>query len=460
MAGPWEKYAATEQGPWTAYAKAANAPPPMVQEISGGVTDALKSAGSAVADYLNPFSDARHESYKRQAEARTFMGGMTESLSRLGDTGAAMATPVTAPANVAGAALTPAVAHPFYYLNQAVGTDIPYSQAKEQAATALSAARPAGYGPTGPIMQKPPTPTGADLKKAAVDVYTDPAVKAIRIPQSDAAALAAKIETDLTSAGFRPTAGNAPATLTEVQRMTPPAGASVGVDDLRAARRALNITAKQVGPDFKATPDAAAAKRAISEIDNFLDTLDPRLRTANANYAAGKSADMIDYRKVMADRRASKTGSGSNIENTLRQEVDKIPSRGLSPAAQALREKIVTGDVTRNVLRKVGKLGVSDGLSLLLHAGAAPTTGGLSVPVAVGGTAARKIGELLTRSQIKQLSDMIRSAAPAAQGRPMVAPQAPGVQQIISAMLGKGGQSPLIPMIPSYAEQDKRKVKP
>jgi hypothetical protein len=98
----------------------------------------------------------------------------------------------------------------------------------------------------------------------------------------------------------------------------------------------------------------------------------------------------------------------------MRQKIATMldnPARsvGFSAPEKAKMEEIVRGTPTRNALRKVGKLGVDGGLSLLLHAGTALETGGLNLPVAVAGTAARKVGEALTARSGQKLSEMVRS---------------------------------------------------
>lgn len=338
-----------------------------------------------------------------------------------------------------------------------------YESAKGGVDKAMMALAPRGASPVGLRQAPAPVPAAADLKKAAVSVYQDPAIKSIPIPPKDMAGLAGGIENDLVSQGFRPTAGNAPGTFAEVQRMTPGAGVTaVGVDDLRSARRALNMTAKQRDPFNAPTPDAVAARKAIERIDNFLDGVAPELREANRNYSAGKQADQLDYRVMKAEHRAAKSGSGSNIENTMRQEVDKILNRGLKPDQIALRDQIVEGTTGRNALRKVGKLGVQDGLSLLLHAGAGTASGGATVPLAVAGTAARKIGEMLTRSQINKLSQSIRSNSPLAKAlasSPRYAQIPKGAKAVAAALLSQGSPRalPFVPgVMPSYADQDQR----
>lgn len=333
-----------------------------------------------------------------------------------------------------------------------------YEASKGGVDTAMMALAPRGVTPKGVV---PSTPSAAQLKTAATDVYQSPAIKGIQIAPNDVVKLTGGIQNDLVQSGFRPSTGSAPGTFAEISRMTPdPNISAVGVDDLRAARRAFGQTAKQLGPDFKPTPDAAAAKTAMQKIDDFLDNLAPELKEANANYAASKQADALDYRTMTADHRAAKTGSGSNMENTLRQEVDKISPRGLTPEQQALRNRIVEGSMGRNALRKVGKLGVSDGLSLMLHAGAGIGSGGATVPIAAAGTMARKIGEMLTRKEISALSKSIRGNSPLARqlaSQPQLAKLPKGAKAIAAALLSQNIDRPMISSVmPSYAGQDQR----
>jgi hypothetical protein len=142
------------------------------------------------------------------------------------------------------------------------------------------------------------------------------------------------------------------------------------------------------------------------------------LQDARGNWGAAMRAEDLGVRLTRAERQAAHSGSGSNIDNSIRQKVSAVldvPSRsaGYSPEEIAQAEKVVRGTPTGNALRKVGKLGVSDGLSLLLHAGAAIPTGGASIPVAVAGTMARKASEAITSGQAARLDTMLRQRSPA-----------------------------------------------
>lgn len=314
----------------------------------------------------------------------------------------------------------------------------------------------------------PPPPSVGELKSAAKSVFNDPAIKSIQVSPEQVSGLASQINNSLTQQGFRPTTGSAPATFAEINRLAPPAPKevtgldrlqaemngqpipianetpkSITVDDLRAARRALSMAAGQKDAIGKATPEANAASQAIQQIDGFLNTVAPEIEKANANYSAAKQAEQLDFRSMRAEHRAAKTGSGSNIENTMRQEVDKLSNRGLTPQEQTLRNQIVEGDPARNALRKIGKLGFGDGVSMMYHAALAVPTGGATLPLGLAATIGRKIGENLTKNDIETLNRMIRMRSPLAQSMPPIssasgAPLLSSGQLTLPQILGLG----------------------
>lgn len=292
-------------------------------------------------------------------------------------------------------------------------------------------------------------PTAAELKDAARAAYKSPEVAAVEINPASTANLAAKIESDLVAQGFRPRAGQGASTFAEVRDLVPGSGiASVKVADIDSSRKALGVLAKEVDATGKATAEATAARVAIEHINDYLPKLSQSdviagdakraaqlLDEARSNWGAAKRAEDIDARMTRAERQAAKAGSGSNIENAIRQKISAVldvPKRtvGFSADEIAKMEEIVRGTTTRNTLRKLGKFGVDGGLSLLLHAGAALPTGGATIPIAVGGTVARKAGEQLTKRAADQLNEMIRSRSALARQQ---AATGPSVSMIPSA---------------------------
>lgn len=298
---------------------------------------------------------------------------------------------------------------------------------KGDAEMAMLAARPA------PVRAPPapPAPTVAELKAASRAGYNAPEVATVEIAPQSTARLSSTIENDLLQRGFRERM--TPAVFDEVRALTPPQGVqSVRVADIDSARRALGIMARERDAVGQPTAQAAAARTAVDHINDYLPNIgrqdviagDPTraseiLREAIANWAAAKRAEKVDLQLTRADRQAAKSGSGSNIENAMRQRIATLLDNprqtvGFNASELEAMENIVRGTIPRNTLRKAGKLGVDGGLSLLLNTGAALGSGGTTIPFTVGATAARKVGEVLTARAGRQLSEAVRNRSPLA----------------------------------------------
>jgi hypothetical protein len=383
-----------------------------VTDVPSEIGGAANSALTTITDKLNPFSEARTQ--------RIQSGGLSGQLQNILDTGSGLAAiPSLIASPITGAARS-LIGHPYSAV-----TGMPYEQAKDAVDTAMMAAAPRSATPIG-VKTQARIPSAQELKDTARAAYQSPEVKGLKIDPYSVDLLGAKIDAELASRGFRPTANSAADTLAEINRLRrDPKSAPVSVDDLDNTRKALGITAKQKDPIGQPTPDAAAAKAAIRSIDDYLTKLNPvdvvagdavaanaKLTEARGNYSAGKRASEIDFRLDKAERQAARSGSGMNLENARRQKIDQVSEYGLTPQEVALRDKIVLGSPMTNTLRTAGKLGVDGGLSLLLNAGAAIGSGGATLPITAAGTAARLAGQALTKSQIKKLNEMIRSRAP------------------------------------------------
>lgn len=302
-----------------------------------------------------------------------------------------------------------------------------YENAAGDVEKAMMAARPAGPR----VSTAVPAPTVAELKTASRAGYNAPEVAAVEINPQSTARLSSTIENDLLQRGFRERL--TPAVFDEVRALTPPQGvASVRVADIDSARKALGIMARERDAVGQPTAQAAAARTAVDHINDYLPNIgradviagDPVraseiMREAIGNWAAAKRAEKVDLQLTRADRQAAKSGSGSNIENAMRQKIATILDNprqtvGFNAAEREAMEQIVRGSVPRNALRKAGKLGVDGGLSLLLNTGAALGSGGSTIPFTVAATGARKVGEALTARAGRQLSEAVRNRSPLA----------------------------------------------
>jgi hypothetical protein len=461
--------------------------------VPGEIYNAGKAALTSINDNLNPFSDARRASIERQGK----MGlgeGLVEGLKQTAGVGAGLAAIPEFPFSLVTGTARSLGGHPMAAAERAIGSVINPEAAAQRTHEAAyedwkggidkalmgAGARGVGMVPQAPVTRTVTTPTGAttvtvqpkpvlgmepqkaplpsaqDLQTAARSAYQSPEVTGLRIDPQSTNALAAGIEHDLLKKGFRPTGSSAQDTfkiLREEVGASPRAG-YIEVADLDNARSALQKTAKQRDAFGQPTSESAAAQQAVRAIDDYLvnvkasDVLagdaaaaQAKLAEARGNYAAYKRSSEIDYRLSKAERQAKRSGAGMNLENARRQKIDQVSDYGLTAQEKALKAKIVEGTGPRNALRTVGKLGVDGGLSLLLNAGAAAQTGGMSIPVTIAGTLARLAGQRLTKAQIKQLNEMIRARSPLAQSTPAQMMPPPGglLGAIPALQLGQAG---------------------
>ena len=176
------------------------------------------------------------------------------------------------------------------------------------------------------------------------------------------------------------------------------------------------------------------AGKMLDKIDDFVANAGPKdmfagnARAANEAIVAARKANST-WRKAetledvltRAERKAARAGSGGNIDNAIRQEVDAIlrnpkKSRVFSKEERAAMDRLVRGGKMQNFARWLGKMSPEgNGLSLLLHGliggPAAFATGGtsafLQVPMAMGGAAAKRYADAATPANLAALQKLV-----------------------------------------------------
>ena len=234
------------------------------------------------------------------------------------------------------------------------------------------------------------------------------------------------------------------------------------INQIMGIRQSLGAIKPSEGTDF------AAASHAIDAIDGFLEGITPQqiltkdknvdpqyvvelLNHARSSWRAYKKLDQVDRAMLYAQHRAASTGTGANLQNTMRQEIRKIldsdtKSRGYSEQAKRQMEEIVEGTRASNIARFIGKFAPSGPVSAWTSIMAGLEAGpGVGTAVGVGATLARKLGSYLTRKQIQELANVIRGESPlsrAAIKGVKDAPKAPiGEMSALPAMVGSAGTS-------------------
>jgi hypothetical protein len=228
---------------------------------------------------------------------------------------------------------------------------------------------------------------------------------------------------------------------------------TVTLETLDALHRALG----KIGADPNEGDAASFVQRQLGEFQNNMGVADvvsgaasPQealrlIRDARGNAAAGFRSDRITGVEDTIGLRSDAANSGRNFDNTTRQRLASLllsakGSRGLSEAEEAAIRQVIEGTPGKNTARYVGNtLGGGGGLGqtlLGLAAGgggmATMGPGGLALgllPPAVG-AGARTIANRMSRRELKELDELMRSRSPLAQNTPLPPPMyQPGLGQ-------------------------------
>lgn len=282
------------------------------------------------------------------------------------------------------------------------------------------------------VKKMPDAPGAAALREAANSNYTVAKALPIEVKDSSVARIGHHIEADLSSPthSFRPL--TAPKTFKFLEELQNPSGGTIA--DIDSVRRVLGGVTREVNARGRRTEDAKAARTAISMLDEHLTNLKPtdisrnehllpdllkEIGEARDNYAAHIRSDIIEQAMDRAGRQAAKTGAGHNIENTLRQQFDRVlntPSlrNNYSKHDLSLIRDMVEGTTARNTARQVGKFAptgvVSAAGSLGLGALVGGTKGMEVLPLV--GLAAKKIADTAAHRTANRVAESIGTRSP------------------------------------------------
>ena len=231
---------------------------------------------------------------------------------------------------------------------------------------------------------------------------------------------------DLVDMGYHPNLQpKIGAVLSEIERL----------GNTNSTYKGLGVLRRMVG-NVAASNDPterAMAMRIMNRLDDYMNNIPADdvimgdaarasrgFRQGQENWARMRRAEMVDTAAVKAERRAASSGTGGNLENTLRQNVRGIldnprRSRGMTPAEIEMAEKVVRGTPTQNAMRMVGKLSpTTGGLQAALNVGATAVNPLMAIPGLVG-IGAKSAAEAMTTRNVNRLSQIIRSGGRTAQ---------------------------------------------
>jgi hypothetical protein len=322
------------------------------------------------------------------------------------------------------------------------------------------------YGPTGEgIVDE--VSTGKPLEAAALGVTAAPAAKEIAGGVADVAAKAKQLRADLPSKDEIKQSAQAAYKAVEDARLIASEGSVGGlVSATRAGLDQRLMTDTTAPRTFKALEqlqssggdiaqimgvrqrlgeikpsagtDHEAALHVKDAIDHYVENLppgeivqgDPKFTQAMLEHARGSwksysQLDQVESALEIGKHRAAVAGTGANTQNSMRQRIREIldsdKSRNLSPKAKEQMENIVMGTAASNAARYAGKFAPSgpvSALSTMTAALAGDIAGGrgmataAAAAVAIPATIAKYLGTYLTKRQIQELENTIRSESP------------------------------------------------
>jgi hypothetical protein len=323
-------------------------------DIPSEIYGAAKSAVGAIADTLNPFSEARHASYARQAAAPSFMEGMLQNIQQTGDTGkGVLSIPELAMSPITGTARS-LLGHPLASTEHAIGTlinpsvaarDNPqemYDTAKGNVDTAMSAIAPARgglgafvNGPT-PVPPPPSGPLGVTLSRGQETgdlssiQFEQSALRGQLGPEAQRQAQAFKDQQD---AQVEQAGSNVAKSLdpnSSLVAQTPQDAAGIVSDSVK------NISDADKARDL-------SAQAAIAPPDNLIhphDVADTVQRFLRGTFDEGQSAQDARLAALAREHDAirSDLGGGTILANSPQEAAD-IVSGAVGRAAEIAQER-------------------------------------------------------------------------------------------------------------------------
>lgn len=298
----------------------------------------------------------------------------------------------------------------------------------------------AGAKALGPAAEKAAIPTLAELGAAKNQNYGDALKSGLELHPAVMQTFAAQAEQNLMKR-FRPSnAGPTFDLLSELQNV--PAGrATTTAADLNSIRTTLGEFAKETRAVsqgvFAPTPNAAAANSVLQDFKRLTENIpnlpqgsvvagDPALYAAktaegNANNAAFRRVENFDSKTMRAEN-AANGGVATSLDNQLKSKSRQLldnPSRtrGWSQDELDQLQLINDGTLTSNLMRQAGR-----GTNLGLNLAAAPFsfasgTWPYQLGMASAAGALKKGAEMMTKSRVNTLQDMLAQRSPLYQQR-------------------------------------------
>lgn len=298
-----------------------------------------------------------------------------------------------------------------------------------------------GTSPGAAWLRKPnvPVPTSAELKASGAAGRNAARGLGVEYDPQAIVSLAAKAQGDLLQKGFGPrVASKTNKILSDLQNVPDDPTATA---DFTTTIEAARANLQSVAQNFWKPKDSAAASQAIAALDELITrpaasdvvagpaaALGETFTNANADYAAGSRSATLEAMAKRAYGRAAATGSGRNLDNTIRGKIDAFiapTEKGGASAAERsgfsaseidLLTKIRDGTVSTNRLRDLANmLGGGGGLGSLVTgiAGTALTGDArlsmLGLAPMATGVAAKMVENTIAKRALKDAAEEVRT---------------------------------------------------
>lgn len=264
-------------------------------------------------------------------------------------------------------------------------------------------------------------PSADDLAKVASQKYKEAKDAGVWFAPQAYRGFVDDVKRTLTEAGVDE--GLHTKVMSVVTRLEKEAGDAVTLDKMDLLRRVAGSAAKSKEPD-----EGRLASILIDKLDEFVDGAGPQsvifgdadkgvkaLQEARAAYAAKSRSERIGSVVDTGRLNADVAGSGSNVDNTIRQAARSIiksknGTRGFSEEEIAALRDVASGGPIRNALRALGKFAptgvVSGSLSAGTGFGVAGPIGAAALPAV--GYASKALADRGTRRAAEQAAALAR----------------------------------------------------
>lgn len=292
-------------------------------------------------------------------------------------------------------------------------------------------------------------PTADDLQTASSAAYQRAEDAGVIYSGNATQRIANALRQDFTQRGYHPKLQpGAKVALKEVGRLAGQPATLKGLDVARQiagnafqpGNRSNNALSRRV---TEAIDDLVTNPRAGDIIGGDGKLAAEAISEGRHLYAQSRKLELVQDALEQAAKQASKSGSGANVDNAIRQRLDQaMKKRGFTEAEKQALERAIYGTRGQNALRRIGKMSpTTGGLTSLFHLGGVAMAPQISVPAAAVGFGAKRIADGMSRGNARMVEAIIAGGGRVSP-KTMLSPQR---RALIEALTRQGAQQ-----LPAY----------